>query len=81
MCNNLMSGDSTRFVQYFDATRAHGLFFPLVTSLHKIRGNDKPVIIGRLYLSTATCLMRPRLFYVFFVVSRIAMTCCIICNV
>ena len=29
------------------------------------------------YLSTATCLMRPRLFYVLFVVSRITIICCV----
>ena len=29
------------------------------------------------YLSKATCLTRPRLSYVFFAMSRIAMMCCV----
>ena len=34
--------------------------------------------LGWHYSSNATCLMRPHLFYAFFVVSRITMTCYII---
>ena len=35
-------------------------------------------LLGWHYLSDATCLIRPRLFYVLFVVSRITITCRII---
>ena len=38
-------------------------------------------IIGWHYLSNATCLMRPRLFYVRFVVSRITILCYIVRHV
>ena len=33
---------------------------------------------GWRYLSKAPCLVRPRLFYVFLVVSRITIICCMI---
>ena len=37
-----------------------------------------PPTFGWPYLSIATCLMRPRLFYALFVVSRITMICYIL---
>ena len=51
-------------------------------ALHERRAaQDRPmfmlrlVIFGWHYVSNATCPMRPRLFYTFFVVSRMTMIC------
>ena len=38
-------------------------------------GREDALMIGWHYLSNATCLIRPRLFYALFIVSRIIMIC------